>query len=200
MSQVISLGGGADTAVPTPALMKVLGASRAFGLLFTALFWTLVGLSALMVGGVLLYSGPHLQAGPHHFELTARSAPLPGFVVVGALPWATKAAYAVVALARTAPAVMIVWNLRSLFQLYASGQVFAAGNAAAIKSIGLWLIASAVDPFACHLFLTGLGREIDHNWFHMQEVQAFVLGGLVFVIAQVMQVGREIEEDWSQFV
>jgi hypothetical protein len=34
----------------------------------------------------------------------------------------------------------------------------------------------------------------------MASVQAFVLGLLVFVIGQVMQVGREIEEDREAFV
>jgi hypothetical protein len=44
------------------------------------------------------------------------------------------------------------------------------------------------------------GYEIDKNWAHMASVQAFVLGLLVFVIGQVMQVGREIEEDREAFV
>jgi hypothetical protein len=34
----------------------------------------------------------------------------------------------------------------------------------------------------------------------MASLQAFVLGLLVFVIGQVMQVGREIEEDREAFV
>jgi hypothetical protein len=200
MSQVIGLEYAADAAAPTPALIKVLKASWAFGLLFTVLFAALVLLAALMAGAMLFYDGPHLQVDSQSFELTQASKALPSFIIVGTLPWATKAAYAIVAVARTLPAIMLFWNLRLLFRLYAAGQVFAPRNAAVIKTIGLWLVASALSPFACHLFLSSLGRELDHAWFHMQEVQAFVLGGQVFVIAQVMQVGHEIEEDRSQFV
>jgi len=51
-----------------------------------------------------------------------------------------------------------------------------------------------------HLALSATGYEIDRNWAHMVSLQELVLGGVVFVVAGVMQVGREIEEDREGFV
>ena len=199
MSNVMGLhAAGVEPA--SSAFRRVRRASRLFSWLFTALLWALSVLAAAMALAMLIYAGPHLQVTSHSFELTNRTNILPGAVVVGTLPFATKLAYAIVAVLRTAPAVMMFWNLRALFRLYSQGVVFASENTAAIKRVGLWLVAAAFMPFASHMFLSALGREVDHAWFHMEEVQALVLGGLVFVIAQVMQVGREIEEDRSQFV
>ena len=57
-----------------------------------------------------------------------------------------------------------------------------------------------MTPFLCHLVLDATNYEIDKAWMHLSSLQAFILGLLVFVIAQVMQVGREIEEDRKAFI
>ena len=101
---------------------------------------------------------------------------------------------------RIAPSLMIFWHLRGLFDLYAKGEVFGRRNGRRLARIGAWLCAYAVSPFVCHLVLAATGYEIDKVWMHLSSVQAFVLGLLVFVIAQVMAVGHEIEEDRKAFV
>jgi hypothetical protein len=37
-------------------------------------------------------------------------------------------------------------------------------------------------------------------WMHGSSIEQLILGAVVFVIAQVMQLGRELEEERSQFV
>ena len=44
------------------------------------------------------------------------------------------------------------------------------------------------------------GHGVDMAWFHASEAQALVMGAVLFVIAQVMEVGREIEQDRDGFV
>ena len=44
------------------------------------------------------------------------------------------------------------------------------------------------------------GWEIDRNWAHFTSLQELVLGGVVAVVALVMEAGREIEEERGLFV
>jgi uncharacterized membrane protein YbjE (DUF340 family) len=77
--------------------------------------------------------------------------------------------------------------------------VFSPRQRPRFSRIGIWLCAYALAvPLPPVPLATGY--EIDKNWAHMASLQAFVLGLLVFVIGQVMQVGREIEEDREAFV
>jgi hypothetical protein len=124
----------------------------------------------------------------------------PNSVAFGSLPLHHRLVYCLVAIVRATPIIMLFWSARGLFRLYAQGRVFAPANAVQFSRIGMWLCAYALSPFLCHLFLDATGYEIDKNWAHMASVQAFVLGLLVLVIGQVMQVGREIEEDREAFV
>jgi hypothetical protein len=98
------------------------------------------------------------------------------------------------------PAILVLANLRGLFRLYAAGTVFARENADHIKRMGQWLIVYAVAPFLSVQLLTLVDCAVDRAWFHMVEVQALVLGGILLVIAQVMEAGREIELDRDGFV
>jgi hypothetical protein len=76
--------------------------------------------------------------------------------------------------------------------VHAAGTVFARENATRIKQIGLWLVAYAVAPFASVELLILLQSVIDRAWFHLAEVRALVLGGILLVVAQVMEAGHAI--------
>jgi hypothetical protein len=66
--------------------------------------------------------------------------------------------------------------------------------------MGQWLIVYALAPFLSVQLLILLECAADRTWFHLVEVQALVLGGILLVIAQVMEAGREIEQDRDGFV
>ncbi|MBO9706873.1 MAG: DUF2975 domain-containing protein [Caulobacter sp.] len=171
--------------------------SRAAAWLFTGLF----ALSALIlvtaIGVMLAYKGELVRIGPDNCYIGEGP---PNSVAFGSLPLVHRLVYVAVAIVRAAPILMIFWSLRSLFGGYARGEVFSAGAARRFGRVGGWLCAYAVSPLLCHLALSATGYEIDKNWAHMASLQAFVLGLLVFVVGQVMQVGREIEEDREAFV
>jgi hypothetical protein len=184
----------------SPAFVRMRRASRLFASLFTGLFWASGAVVAAIGLAMLIYTGPHLQVSGHGFEITELDRPLNGFVVFGTLPLITRLAHVLMAPIAAGPVLMIFWNLSALFRLYGQGVVFARENGRHIQKIGLWLIAAAFAPIVTVTILSVTGQAVDHAWFHMQQVQELILGGLVYVIAQVMQVGREIEEDRSQFI
>lgn len=173
--------------------------------LFAALFTGLLGLSVLMlivmVGFALFYRGTHVWADASGLWIGNPPKVVPSdFVGFGTLAWRFRLGGVFALVAQFTPAIMVLANLRGLFRLYAAGTVFARENATHIKHIGLWLLAYAVAPFVSVELLAAIDCVIDRAWFHMVEVQAFVLGGILLVIAQVMEAGREIELDRNGFV
>ncbi|MBO9560241.1 MAG: DUF2975 domain-containing protein [Caulobacter sp.] len=185
------------TAPETAAQRRVRLGSRALAWLFTGLLAVSVAILAAALIAMLFYKGELLRIGPDNCYIG--DGP-PNSVAFGSLPLVHRLVYCLVGIVRATPIIMLFWSARGLFRLYAGGKVFAPANAAQFRRIGVWLCAYAVSPFACHLVLSATGYEIDRNWAHMASVQAFVLGLLVFVIGEVMRVGREIEEDREAFV
>jgi len=181
-------------AAPSPSVRKLRIASRALEILFTVLFAAFVALALFSLWVLFFYRGEMIAIGPRGGIITTGPLP-PDFIPFHRWRLDQKLAYAPVAVIRASPAIGLFWCLRSLFRLYAEGRVFTARNAALIKAMGIFLIADAIAPFACHLVLSATGYEIDRMWAHMASVQELVLGAVVFVIALVMQAGREIEED-----
>jgi hypothetical protein len=175
--------------------------SRVLVVLFTILAAAFAVMVAMLLVGVLAYHGEALRIGPTAVWITTPGEPPPpDTIAIGALPLAQRIAYVFIGAARAAPSLAILLGLRRLFGLYARGVVFGRENARQIRRIGAWLIADAVIPFVEHLVQHALGYEIDRNWFHVVSLQELVLGALVFVIAEVMRVGHEIEQDRGGFV
>lgn len=169
----------------------------------------LAGIVTALLGGVLLFNGAILTLGAlSHAALSIGPGaaylgdppPGPGIVPFGSLPLATRLAYAATLILDTAPVLFALANLRALLRLYAAGIVFAAENGACIKRIGLGLVAYAIAPFLGHELVVLAGHGVDMDWFHVSEAQALVLGAVLFVVAQVMEVGLEIEQDRDGFV
>jgi hypothetical protein len=184
-------------AIETRAQRRVRWGSRGLEVLFTGLFGLCVAVALTAFATMLFYKGELVRIGPDNCYIGEGPA---NSVAFSSLPLVHRLIYVMIVAVRATPIIMIFWSLRGLFRLYARGRVFAPANAAQFRRIGVWLCAYAVSPFACHLFLSATGYEIDKNWAHMASLQAFVLGLLVFVIGQVMQVGREIEEDREAFI
>lgn len=191
-----------NRALPAPppesaAQRRVRLGSRAAAWLFTGLFALAAALLVTAIVTMLYYKGELVRIGPDNCYIGEGP---PNSVAFGSLPLVHRLAYVVVGVARATPILMIFWSLRALFGGYAQGEVFSSEAARRFGRVGAWLCAYAVSPFLCHLALSATGYEIDRNWAHMASLQAFILGLLVFVVGQVMQVGREIEQDREAFV
>jgi hypothetical protein len=184
-----------------PAYRRIRLASRGLAWLFTALLslWALF-CAALMLAFFTPLGGQHLGIGPTGLLLTSLPHLPASYVALGGLPLLQKLAHIPVGLINFAPNLVLFASLRRLFDLYAQGVVFGAENARCIRWIGIALIANAVAPGLGVLFLTSVHLVIDHRWMHASSLQELVLGGVVYVIALVMQVGHALEEERSQFI
>lgn len=199
MTAVVTLKPRAELLVPpeTDAQRRVRLGSRAMVWLFTGLFGLAVALLATALVTMIFYKGELVRIGPDNAYLGGGPA---NSIAFGSLPLVHRLVYCLVGIVRTTPIIMLFWSVRTLFHLYARGKVFEPENGRNFSHIGGWLCAYAVSPLLCHLFLSATGYEIDKNWAHVASVQALILGLLVFVIGQVMRVGREIEEERRAFV
>ncbi|GGF03948.1 hypothetical protein GCM10011611_06770 [Aliidongia dinghuensis] len=183
-----------------PIHRRIQARSRLFSLLFTGLLWLLAALTAALVLAALFYRGDHVFVGADGVDITFGSGQPAGKVPLASLATRYRIGGAVALVAQMGPAILVLANLRGLFRLYAAGTVFARENASHIRQIGLWLIAYAVAPCLSVGLLTLVDCAVDRAWFHLVEVQALVLGGILMVIAQVMEAGRQIELDRNGFV
>lgn len=183
----------------TPSFRKIRAASRGFEVLFACLFAAFIGLALFSLWVLFFYRGTMIAIGPRGGLITTEPLPL-DFVPFYTWRLDQRLVYAADVLVRAAPTLGLFWCLRSLFRFYGQGEVFTRRTARLIQAMGTCLIADAAAPFLCHLVLSATGYEIDKMWAHMAAVQELVLGAVVFVIALVMQAGREIEEDREGFV
>jgi hypothetical protein len=196
--QINPASAGADN----PAHRRIQWASRALSWLFTLCFAGYAALAAaLILAFVVPYAGSSVSIGPVGMMLTIGAhGPPQGYIAVGSLPLAQRLAHVPAGFIVAAPTLVMFWNLRKLFGLYGRGVVFARENAGCLKLVGLALAGDAAAPFLAHGLLQVTGFAIDQRWMHFYSLQELVLGGIVWVIAQVMEVGREIEDERSQFV
>jgi hypothetical protein len=198
MSNVVTFA-ASDDPPAGPAHRRIRAASRGFAALFAVMLALMAVFALVGDMAILFYPGDRLRIGPTSAWIGVGAGP-PGYVPFSALAWPQRLAYALAHWVRCAPAILLFWRLRGLFRLYARGVVFASQNARHLQWAGVALIADALAPFLCHLALGAAGMEIDRRWAHFASLQTLVLGGLVIVVAQVMQVGHEIEDERSQFV
>ncbi|HEY4940634.1 MAG TPA: DUF2975 domain-containing protein [Rhizomicrobium sp.] len=189
-----------------PALphRRLLLLSRSLKYLLSLLL-VLFALNVLIGIATALFFGSHIVMGSEGtkviFSLHGQVPRAgPGEVRMSDLPAITRLAGAVGWLIVSVPLVFIFWHLRGLFGLYARGIVFATQNALHLKRIGLWLIAYPFANYVCNALFWLAGGADKASWFHLFQVQALVLGAIVYAIAQVMEFGREIEQEKDSFI
>lgn len=197
-----------DRPAEAPSHRRIRSASRILAILFGVIFVAnCVFALGMILAFVIPFAGDHLLIGPKGMLLSlgpqpahAAVAPPIGYVTVAGLPLIQRLAHVAVSPLVILPLLMIFWNLRQLFRLYGKGVVFSEANARLIKHIGLWLGANALQPLVTTSVLAAVHMRIDQNWFHGDTIPKIVLGGVVYVIGMVMEVGRQIEEEQGQFV
>ena len=185
-----------------PIHRRIQARSRILAGLFTGLLWLVTAITGLFVLGALFYSGQNVLVNAEGVDIILGAAPtVPADAIsLGQMATRLRIGGAFALIVQYGPAILVLANLRGLFRLYAAGTVFARENADHIKRMGQWLIVYAVAPFVSVQLLILVDCAVDRAWFHMVEVQALVLGGILLVIAQVMEAGREIEQDRDGFV
>jgi hypothetical protein len=198
MSNVIEMP-PPSVAGPTPPHRGLRLLSRSLAVLFTvfAALQVLLLLAALIA---TLFFGDHVLASAAGFSVyTGKPPAVRGMVLYASQSALTHTVGLMVLAIGAAPILVMFWNLRGLFWLYADGIVFARENAAHLKRIGLCLVAYPVATITGNMVFR-LAGGLDKVWFHMELVYALVLGLIVLVIAQIMEFGQEIELDRSEII
>ena len=201
MSNVLALFAVRRAPRPAPSLparVRVFSRVVSLGLLLlAALFATLL---VVVMATMFAVPGGMVGLGPRGGWLDTSGHMPAGYTALGDLPLREKLAYLLIAVVREGPKLAILLNQAALFRLYSRGEVFQAANARRLRDSGAWLVADGLLPLLCHLALAATGLELDRRWVHLGSVQEVVVGLLLFVIAAVMTLGREIEQDGQGFV
>ena len=201
MSNITSLELPETPTITEPLKRRLLRRrSQAWALIFSLALALSIMLAVLLCGGVLFYDGPLLSFGPGGIWIGLAPEDAAGLLPLTAFSSSQRQLGAVAVALLAMPAIFILFHLRRLFRLYAEGVVFARANARHLKFVGLGLVLYAFAPLVANRLVMFAGVTNDPVWFHFDEVMALLLGALLFVVADVMEFGREIELDRDGFV
>ncbi len=89
-------------------------------------------------------------------------------------------------------------HLRGLFALYSRGIVFSANNVARIKMFGLWLVVAAIVTNISGRLLVWLMGAPVHGFAN--AAITVIYGAMIYVIAHVMELGREADLERKDFI
>lgn len=164
----------------------------------------MIGLSALWVLAafvVIFFFANHVLVGSDgaYFAFPGVPRDIPGMIRFSSQPFITHLAGFVDIVVAMIPVILVCWHLRGLFSLYARGIVFAQQNAAHLKRIGLWLVIWPVAKLGANIVFR-LAGGTDKAWAQSIFLYSLILGLIVFAIAQVMEFGREIEQEKDSFI
>jgi hypothetical protein len=119
-------------------------------------------------------------------------------VALESLAFGQRAMLALLAAVCATCSGFVIFHMRQLFALYSRGVVFTEGNIRHIKRFGLWLVVAAV-------VVNGSGRIFfvvtgQHAHDTANAAMALIYGGMVYLIARVMELGRQADEERNEFV
>jgi hypothetical protein len=96
-------------------------------------------------------------------------------------------------------AAMALFNLRQLFALYSRGAVFSASNVARMKAFALWLVLAVIAVNVCgRIFLATIGGLVAYPPGNV--VLTLVYGAMIYVMARVMELACEADQERREFV
>ena len=93
---------------------------------------------------------------------------------------------------------VVLTHLRGLFALYSRGIVFSAKNVARIKMFGLWLVVTAIVANLSGRLFTWLLGAPEHGI--PNAAMTVIFGAMIYVIAYVMELGREADLERKDFI
>jgi hypothetical protein len=123
----------------------------------------------------------------------------PGSVAVRDLPILSQVYGAFVLSALMGAGIAAFVCLARLFDDYRRGIVFARSTMAWMRRASVFLVFSGVAPAVLQPATQALGLK-DHNWLNAHNVTSLLVGAALFVLAYVIELGREIETEGKGYV
>lgn len=123
------------------------------------------------------------------------------------LDWTGRFAALVVTGFMLIPFSLCLARLRRLLRLYAAGTIFGPDNVAAMSGFGKWLVWTGVTSFFYRTLIALVltlpnppGQRLLVVGTDSGQIVAMLLGGVMLVIARVMDEAREMAEEQAQTV
>ncbi|MBN8809408.1 MAG: hypothetical protein J0I47_14395 [Sphingomonas sp.] len=158
--------------------------------------------AALQVLLLLFRVGDHagMMSGGFAFIVTDSQTEIPtDFVAISRYAiWQSTLAAGLLTL-RLIPGLVILSSLMGLFRLYARRLIFTAENEVLMRRIAWALVAYAVVPLVTHATLYVVGMSPVAVKLELRQLDAAVLGIILFAFVNVVAFGSEIERDRAGF-
>lgn len=195
---------GEEDGGATPAASETLARrGRVFFVLACIVMALMAATAASQVLLLLFRVGDHagMMNGGFAFILTPeRDGALPsGFVAISRYAVWQSALAAVLLTLRLIPGLVILSALIGMFRLYARHLIFTVDNEVLVRRIAWALIAYALVPLMTHAVLYAADMSPVAVKLELRQLDAAVLGVLLFAFVNVVAVGVEIERDRAGF-
>src|ERR1700722_18530962 len=186
------------------ALPQLRRLSHPFMILLSIAFTLLVLFQIFVIAMLLFFRGGDTWHGAVSFAASGINLSVFGSsthspdVAIESLSFGQRAALALLAAVCGTCGGFVIFHLRQLFALYCRGVVFAEENIRHINRFGLWLgVAAVVINGSGRVFFVVTGQ---HPHDTANAAMALVYGGMIYVIARVMELGRHADEERKEFV
>ena len=174
-------------------------AARIAPLLLVLLVFT-TGFTATVLVLGFAFGGAFIWLAPGAAYLGFPPEEVSGLVPFGSLPLLTRLAYTATFLLTQTPVLCVLLDLRALLRGFARGATFTPNHVRRLRQIALWLVLYALAPAFGHGLVSLAGQGVDLAWFHASSIHALLLAALFAVFAELVQVGRMIEQDRDGFI
>jgi hypothetical protein len=186
-------------------LRRVRRLSRPFEILLTIALALIVLVQVPEIIAILFL---FRDGGPWHAAVSASATGInlsifmgpgaPADVALETLSFGQRSVLALLAALCAASGGLAIFQLRQLFALYSRGAVFTEDNIRLIKRFALWLVAAAVVANVSDGVFLIVTRQPSHGVAN--AAMALVYGGMTWVVARVMELGRQADQERNEFV
>lgn len=191
---------GSDVPTPSDALAR---RGRFFFIVACGVMALMAATAALQILLLLFRIGDHagMMNGGFAFIVTDNDQTgIPtAFVAISRYAiWQSTLAAGLLTL-RLIPGLVILSSMIGLFRLYAQRLIFTADNEVLMRRIAWALVAYAVVPLVTHATLYVVGMSPVAVKLELRQLDAAILGIILFAFVNVVAFGSEIERDRAGF-
>lgn len=190
-----------DSALQARALARIRTLSRPIAVLLTVVLAVAVVVPSFQILAILFFP-THGGSVPGYLSFDGWRVGVGigagGGIPLGSLSLEQRCAVAGLAAVCAACNALAVSQLRTLFGLYSRGVVFGENNIRCIKLFGMWLVAAAIAGNVSGRLFMWVTHTATLNTAN--AALTVVLGAMIYVIAHVMELGREADLERKDFI
>jgi len=190
----------ADPKPESAARRRIRRLSLPFEIIFLALAAAVACVYAATLVAGLFYTGEQFrltEAGPTLY--LGDDAFAPGSVKISDVPLASRLIGFLPLTIIQGALIAALFCLHKLFADYRRGIVFAESPVRWMRRAGGLLILFALAPGLFQPLVRAAGL-MDRNWLHGHTIAALLIGGALFVLASVIRLGLELENDNEGYI